>query len=67
VDLSTGNEKYRLLNGTEKELISGDIMMADREGVISNIIYGSDDRTQITKFTKEVLYTVYTPSGIEEK
>jgi len=67
VGLSTGKEKYTLLNGTEKELVAGDMMMTDREGIISSIIYGPDDRTQITKFTRDVLYTVYAPPGIEEK
>lgn len=67
VDLSTGKEKYTLLNGIEKELMARDMMMVDREGVISSIIYGPDNRTQITKDTRDVLYTVYAPPGIEEK
>jgi DNA/RNA-binding domain of Phe-tRNA-synthetase-like protein len=41
------------------------MMMADRKGIISSIIYSPDDRTQITKDTKDVLYTVYAPLGIE--
>lgn len=65
VDLPAGTEKYKLLNGMEKELVSGDMMMADREGIISSIIYGPDDRTQITEDTNRVLYTVYAPPGIE--
>ena len=66
-DLSKGNERYRLLNGMEKKLPAGDMMMADREGIISSIIYGPDDRTQITEDTNNVFYTVYVPPGIEGK
>ncbi len=65
VELSEGNERYRLLNGMEKKLPAGDMMMADREGIISSIIYGPDNRTQITEDTTNVLYTVYAPPGIE--
>jgi DNA/RNA-binding domain of Phe-tRNA-synthetase-like protein len=67
VELSEGNERYRLLNGMEKELPAGDMMMADSEGIISSIIYGPDNRTQITENTTNVLYTVYAPPGIEGK
>ncbi|MDD3656472.1 MAG: phenylalanine--tRNA ligase beta subunit-related protein [Atribacterota bacterium] len=65
-DLSKGNERYRLLKGMEKELPQGDMMMTDRDGIISSIIYGPDNRTQITEDTNRVLYTVYAPPGIEE-
>lgn len=66
VDLAKGNESYKLLNGEEKILASRDMMMADKEGIISSIIYGPDDRTKINKNTRDVLYTVYVPPGIPE-
>jgi DNA/RNA-binding domain of Phe-tRNA-synthetase-like protein len=66
VDLSQGNERYILLNGQEKELAPGDMMMVDGIGVISCIIYGPDNRTQMTKNTKNVLFVVYAPPGINE-
>ncbi len=66
VDLSQGNERYTLLNGQEKELAPGDMMMADGSGIISSIIYGPDNRTQITQNTKNVLFVVYAPPGINE-
>jgi len=31
-----------------------------------NIIYGPDQRTQITESTRNVVFTVYAPAGIEE-
>ncbi|MBA1336260.1 MAG: hypothetical protein HPY66_2694 [Firmicutes bacterium] len=66
VDVSQGNERYILLNGQEKELVPGDMMMADGDGIISSIIYGPDKRTRITQSTKNVLYVVYAPPGIAE-
>ncbi len=66
VELSKGNEMYQLLNGMEKELPAGDMFMEDKEGIISSIIYGPDNRTQITEETNSVLYTVYAPPGIEK-
>ena len=65
VGLSKGDEKYNLLNSMEKELPAGDMFMKDSEGIISSIIYGPDNRTQINEKTDSVLYTVYAPSGIE--
>lgn len=66
VELSKGDEGYQLLNGMDKELPAGDMFMEDREGIISSIIYGPDNRTQISEKTNKVLYTIYAPPGIEE-
>lgn len=66
VELSKGDEGYQLLNDMEKELPTGDMFMEDREGIISSIIYGPDNRTQISEKTNKVLYTIYAPPGIEE-
>jgi len=38
--------------------------MADRGGVISSIIYGPDQRTQIRGQTRNALFAVYAPAGI---
>ncbi|HNR65880.1 MAG TPA: hypothetical protein PKJ95_06280 [Atribacterota bacterium] len=65
VELSRGDERYNILNGMEKELPAGDMFMEDREGITSSIIYGPDNRTQITEKTNSALYTVYAPPGIE--
>lgn len=66
VELSKGDEGYQLLNGMDKELPAGDMFMEDREGIISSIIYGPDNRAQISEKTNKVLYTIYAPPGIEE-
>ena len=64
LDVSTGQEQYTLLRGTEQVTKSGDMFMADETGIISSILYGPDQRTQITEKTCNVLFAVYTPEGI---
>lgn len=59
-----GGEKYVKLSGEEQDLKAGDMMMADREGVISSVIYGPDKRTRITASTRKVMFTTYAPPGI---
>ncbi len=66
LDVSTGDQQYTLLRGSEQVLKAGDMMMADQVGIISSILYGPDQRTQIKDGTRNVVYTVYAPPGIEE-
>jgi len=65
LDVATGQENYTLLRGQGQASKFGDMLMADQAGVISSILYGPDQRTQITANTRHVLFTVYAPSGIE--
>ncbi len=67
LDVSTGDERYTLLRGSEQALKAGDMMMVDRVGIISSILYGPDQRTQITGGTRNVVFTVYAPPGVEEE
>jgi DNA/RNA-binding domain of Phe-tRNA-synthetase-like protein len=64
LDVSEGNERYIMLNGQEQILKPGDMMMADAQGVISDVIYGPDQRTRITPATQRALFAVYAPAGI---
>jgi len=66
LDVSSGGEKYTLLNGQEKELLPGDMIISDLKGIISSIIYGPDQRTRIKPNTRKVLFVVYAPPGIEK-
>ena len=43
------------------------MLIRDSEGIISSIIYGPDQRTQITAQTRNVIFTTYAPSGISEE
>ncbi len=65
LDVARGDEIYTLLRGVEQTTKPGDMLMADPAGVISTIIYGPDQRTQITAATENVLFAVYAPAGIE--
>ena len=66
LDVSSGGEKYVQLSGQEKELICNDMMVSDSKGIISSIIYGPDQRTQIKPNTRNVLFVVYVLPGIEK-
>ena len=67
LDVATGIERYALLRGEEQTLKAGDMMISDQTGVISSIIYGPDQRTQITTDTRNVVFTVYAPPGVDEQ
>lgn len=66
LDVATGSERYVRLNGQEQELKAGDMFIADAEGILSSILYGPDQRTQIRPATTRALFTVYAPPGIEQ-
>ncbi|MBI5965336.1 MAG: hypothetical protein HY863_17815 [Chloroflexi bacterium] len=65
--VTTGNESYLLMRGENQIVKAGDMVISDKEGIISNIIYGPDQRTQITASTRNVVFTVYAPNGIDEQ
>jgi DNA/RNA-binding domain of Phe-tRNA-synthetase-like protein len=65
LDISKGTETYTLMRGDEQTLKPDDMFISDQSGVISSIIYGPDQRTQITASTRNVVYTVYAPAGID--
>ncbi len=48
LDVAGGEERYTLLRGQAQGCKAGDMLMADQAGVISSIVYGPDERTQIT-------------------
>jgi DNA/RNA-binding domain of Phe-tRNA-synthetase-like protein len=66
LDVSRGTETYTLLRGDEQILKPDDMFISDQKGVVSSIIYGPDQRTQITQSTRNVVFTVYAPAGIDE-
>ncbi len=65
LDAALGTESYTLLRGDPQTPKAGDMMIVDGEGIISSIVYGPDQRTQITAQTRNALFTVYAPAGIE--
>ncbi len=67
LDVSQGDETYIVLRGQPQALKPGDMLIADRAGIISSILYGPDQRTQIQPATQNVMFTVYAPDGISEQ
>ncbi len=67
LDVTQGTESYTVMRGEEQIVKAGDMMISDQTGIISNIIYGPDQRTQITESTRNVAFTVYAPAGIDEQ
>jgi len=65
LDVTQGTESYTVMRGEEQIVKAGDMTISDQAGIISNIIYGPDQRTQITESTRNVVFTVYAPAGIE--
>ena len=67
LDVSKGVESYALMRGEQQILKPEDMFISDQSGVISSIIYGPDQRTQINADTRNVIFTVYAPAGINEQ
>jgi DNA/RNA-binding domain of Phe-tRNA-synthetase-like protein len=65
LDVASGTESYTLLRGTPQAPKAGDMMICDDGGIISSIVYGPDQRTQIRAETRGAVFTVYAPAGIE--
>ena len=66
LDVAEGSERYVRINGQEQQLAANDMFIADAVGVLSSVVHGPDQRTQITEATTRVLFTVYAPPGIGE-
>lgn len=66
LDVAQGSESYTLLRGEAQAPKAGDMMITDGEGIISSIVYGPDQRSQITAQTQNAIFTVYAPAGISE-
>jgi DNA/RNA-binding domain of Phe-tRNA-synthetase-like protein len=64
VDVTREEDRYVLMNGTERVLDAGDMMMVDGEDIISSVLQGPDRRTRITPATREVVFAVYAPAGV---
>ena len=64
IDIAKGNERYVGLRGEEQVLKPRDMIISDKAGIISSVVYGPDYRTQIKPGTQNVLFTTYAPLGI---
>ena len=65
--ISSGQNQYTLLNGSETFLKTRDMYISDQMGVISNIIYNPGHHTRIPPGTSHALVTVYAPPRINRQ
>src|SRR5512140_3094514 len=63
LDIAMGDESYVLLRGEAQSPKAGDMLIRDEEGIISSIVYGPDQRSQIVPGTRNAVFTVYAPAG----
>lgn len=64
LDAASGSERYILLRGEPQAPKAGDMVIRDQEGIVSSIVYGPDQRTQINARTQNAVFTAYAPEGI---
>jgi hypothetical protein len=64
VGVSREDDRYVLMRGNEQVATTGDMQMADGDGIISTVLFGPDQRTRITPVTTDVLFAAYAPPGI---
>jgi DNA/RNA-binding domain of Phe-tRNA-synthetase-like protein len=64
LEVAQGTESYTLLRGEAQTPKAGDMMICDTEGIVSSIVYGPDQRTQIAAQTRNAIFTAYAPAGI---
>jgi DNA/RNA-binding domain of Phe-tRNA-synthetase-like protein len=67
LNVSDGAESYTVMRGEQQTLKPADMFISDQAGIVSDIIYGPDQRTQINANTHNVVFTVYAPAGIAEE
>jgi len=65
-DAALGSETYQRLDGSQQTLKEGDMYIRDQEGILSSVIYGPDQRTQIHPDTDQAVFTTYGPPGISK-
>lgn len=64
IDASGEDDTMLQMNGGEKRLRPGDMIMRDADGTSCSIIYGQDARSPITHATSHALYVAYAPAGL---
>ena len=65
VEVAQGGERYVGIGGRDQTMQPGDMYIHDRVGVISSVLYGPDDRTRIVPSTRQAVFCVYAPAGVE--
>jgi len=64
VDVAPDGASYVVFSGQTQALKPGDMVMRDGRGVISSVLHGPDQRTQLRPETETAIFAVYAPPGI---
>jgi DNA/RNA-binding domain of Phe-tRNA-synthetase-like protein len=64
VDCSRADDRFVGINGQERALKPGDMLMRDGLGIISAVLNGPDQRTRLSEATRRALFVTYAPAGI---
>jgi DNA/RNA-binding domain of Phe-tRNA-synthetase-like protein len=64
IDVSRPGDVMIAMNGAQKSVPPGDMVMRDGHGMCCTIIYGQDNLSPITAETSHVLYVCYAPPGV---
>jgi DNA/RNA-binding domain of Phe-tRNA-synthetase-like protein len=64
IDCSKLGDRFVAINGQERELKPGDMLMRDGLGIISAVLNGPDQRTRLSATTTSALFVTYAPAGI---
>jgi DNA/RNA-binding domain of Phe-tRNA-synthetase-like protein len=65
IDTSNEGERFVGIGGRQHSLHAGDMLMRDRAGIISAVVYGPDERTRLRPETERVAFTTYAPADID--
>lgn len=64
IDVARDGDHITQMNGSDKSIYAGDMIMRDEEGICCSILYGQDNRSPISPETGHVLYVAYAPGGV---
>ena len=67
MDVAQEGDEIVQMNGKQKEVPVGDMLMRDANGVACTILRGQDNRSPISKETTHVLYVSYAPAGVTKE
>ena len=59
IDVAVPGDRLVQMNGTEKAMPAGDIVMRDAGGIYCSILHGQDNRSAVSRQTTHVLYVAY--------
>jgi DNA/RNA-binding domain of Phe-tRNA-synthetase-like protein len=66
IDVAREGDLITQMNGTDKHVPVGDMLMRDKRAPACTILRGQDNRSPISANTSHVLFVAYAPAGVNE-